>query len=130
MRDYDHPFADLIGLEVDSLGNGESTCSIEVRKDLLNPFKVLHGGILYSLADTGMGGAILPLLSEGEICATIEIKISYFKAVRSGKVVCRSRVVHRGKRVASLESEIHSGKERIATATGSFSIFEAEQSNK
>ena len=124
MREYDHPFAALIGFEVTALSEGKSTTSIEVKEELLNPFKVLHGAVLYALADTGMGGALLPLLSEEEICATIEIKMSYFKAVRSGKVLCHSKVIHRGKRVASLESEISAEGTLIAKATGSFSIFE------
>jgi acyl-CoA thioesterase len=70
-----------------------------------------------------MGGALLPLLSEDEICATIEIKISFFKSVRSGKIACHSRVIHRGKRVASLDSEIMAEGTLIAKATGSFSTF-------
>ncbi len=123
MHDYDHPFADLIGLQIDSSGKGKCTSSIEVKETLQNPFKVLHGAVLYALADTGMGGALVPLLSEGEICATIEIKISYFKAVRSGKVLCHSQVTHRGKRVAYLESEVYSHEDLVAKATGSFSIF-------
>ncbi len=123
MHDYDHPFAELIGLQIEFVGKGKCTSYIEVKEELLNPFKVLHGAVLYALADTGMGGALVPMLSEGEICATIEIKISYFKAVRGGRILCHSQVTHRGKRVASLESEIYSHEELIAKATGSFSIF-------
>lgn len=118
-----HPFADLLGFSFDERTSQSSTCSIDVREQLLNPHRVVHGGVLYSLADTGMGAALYPSLSEGEICATIEIKIAYFKPVQSGRLVCRSHVTHRGRRTAHLESEIRNADQVVAKATGSFAIF-------
>jgi acyl-CoA thioesterase len=89
----------------------------------MNPQQVVHGGVLYALADTGMGGALYPSLEKGELCATIEIKIAYFQPVKAGKVTCRTTVTYRGKRVAHLESEIYAHGQLVAKATGSYSIF-------
>jgi acyl-CoA thioesterase len=121
-----HPFADMIGLRFDEYGPDSSTCSLEVTEALLNPHHVAHGGVLYSMADTGMGAALYPSLSEGELCATIEIKIAYFKPVAKGRIVCRTRTTHRGRRTAHLESEIFSGDTLVAKATGSYAIFRPE----
>lgn len=118
-----HPFADLIGLVFDEQASQGSTCSIEVVPQLLNPHHVVHGGVLYSMADTGMGAALYPSLAEGELCATIEIKIAYFKPVSAGRLVCRTQVTHRGRRTAHLESEIRNGDQLVAKATGSYAIF-------
>lgn len=118
-----HPFADLIGLVIDEHSSQASTCSIEVTQQLLNPHHVVHGGVLYSMADTGMGAALYPSLAEGELCATIEIKIAYFKPVSAGRLVCRTQVTHRGRRTAHLESEIRNGDQVVAKATGSYAIF-------
>ncbi|MDH5675086.1 MAG: PaaI family thioesterase [Myxococcales bacterium] len=118
-----HPFAELIGLEFDHKRAGESLCRLRVSEALMNPQGVVHGAVLYALADTGMGGALYPTLEAGQLCATIEIKISYFRPVRGGEVRCHSRISHRGSRVASLESEIQAGEVLVAKASGSFSIF-------
>lgn len=118
-----HPFADLIGLQFQSLEAGRSTCSVEVGEALMNPQGVVHGAVLYALADTGMGGAVYPTLEPGELCATIEIKISYFRAVRGGTLQCETTMVHRGRRVAALQSTIQSEGATVASATGSYSIF-------
>ena len=72
-----HPFADLVGLKIDTHNDGTSTCSVEVSEKLLNPHRVVHGAVIFSLADTGMGAALYPSLLEEQICATIEIKINY-----------------------------------------------------
>ncbi|MDK9555988.1 PaaI family thioesterase [Marinobacter sp. M216] len=81
------------------------------------------GGVLYSLADTGMGAALYPMLSEGELCATIEIKINYYSPVHDGRLTCVTKVVNKGKSVANLESEILCGDRLVAKANGNYSIF-------
>lgn len=118
-----HPFGELIGLHFNELKKGFSQCSLEVVEQLFNPHKVLHGGVLYSMADTGMGGALYSLLEGDEVCATVEVKINYFKPVKAGSLTCNTRVVHKGKKIAVLESEILSDDEVIAKAMGTYSIF-------
>jgi acyl-CoA thioesterase len=123
----DHPFADLIGLVFESVHQGRSLCRIEVDDKLMNPHGVVHGSIMSALADTGMGGALYPLLAEDESCATIEIKISYFKPVQAGTLECTTQLLHKGKTVASLESEILSNDQLVAKASGTYSIFSPQK---
>jgi len=87
---------------------------------------VVHGGVLYSMADTGMGGALYSLLEKDELCATVEIKISYFKHVREGTVICDTKVIHKGKTIGVLESEILNNETLVAKANGTFSIFKVK----
>ena len=96
----------------------------------MNPHKVLHGGVLYAMADTGMGGALYSLLKEDELCATIEIKISYFRYVKVGKVICDTKIIHKGKRFGILESEIKNNEQLVAKANGTFSIFKIKKEMK
>jgi acyl-CoA thioesterase len=117
------PFAELIGLTFEEQGEGTSLLSMNIHDDLFNPQHVVHGGALYALADTGMGTALYSLLQENEYCATIEIKISYFKPVTSGTLTCKTAVINKGKRVASMESEIWNEGKLVAKASGSFAIF-------
>ena len=121
-----NPFGELLGLNFTSMEDGHSQCSLEIKEDLFNPNGVVHGGVIYSLADTGMGGALHSRLKEGELCSTVEIKIVYFRPVVSGTLSCDSEVIRRGKRLAFTESEIHRGDRLIAKATGTFSIFKSE----
>ncbi len=118
-----HPFADLIGLDVLQASENKSVCRISASDDLYNPHKVIHGGVLYSLADTGMGAALYPSLQDGEICATIEIKINYFRPVFGGDITCQTVVINRGKTVATIESEIFVADNLVAKANGSYAIF-------
>jgi len=119
----DHPFAELIDLRTEEQGDGRSQLSLVVAPAHLNPHQVVHGAVLYALADTGMGAALYPSLATGEICATIEIKINYVKPVSSGTVNCITLVVHRGRTVANLESRLFVGDTLLAMANGNYAIF-------
>lgn len=93
----------------------------------LNPRRVVHGAVVYAMADTGMGAALYPTLAEGEICAAIEIKINGFKPIAQGALVCVTSLVNRGKPVAKLESRIHLSGVLVAQANGKDAIFTPRQ---
>lgn len=118
-----NPFGELIGLQMHLQKAGHSELSLAVTPQLLNPHQVVHGAVLYALADTGMGAAIYPTLAEGEMCATIEIKMNYFAPVFDGEIQCQTRLVHRGKKVAHLESELTCGDKLVGKASGNYAIF-------
>ncbi len=120
-----NPFGELIGLSFSQFENGHSRCALQVTDRLLNPNRVLHGGVIYSLADTGMGGALYTDLDEDESCATVQIDIFYFAPVTSGTLTCDTRLVHRSKRIAILQSEVENDGRLVAKALGTYSVFKA-----
>ena len=122
-----NPFGDLVGLVFTGIREGHSTCVLDVEPKHLSPHRTLHGGVAYALADTGMGAAVYSLMEADQLCSTIEIKIVYFKAVKSGTLTCDTRVIHSTKRIAFLESEIVSDGQLVAKAIGTFSIYKGKR---
>jgi acyl-CoA thioesterase len=119
-----HPFADLLGFTVESRGDGASRLTLDVERRHFNPHGLVHGAVLYALADTGMGAALTSVLDATELCTTIEIKINYFRPWKSGPLACDTRVVHRGRTTAALTSDLFDGEGRhLAQATGTFAII-------
>jgi acyl-CoA thioesterase len=118
-----NPFADHVGFTLEPAEPGHSTGRLRIEPHHLNPNGVLHGAVLYAMADTGMGAAVFPTLAPGELCATIEVKMTYFKAIVRGEVACRTVLVNRGKRVAYLESSVYAGEVLLAKASGTYAIF-------
>lgn len=116
-------FSQTLGVTFEESPPGTSRCALEVQECLLNPNGVVHGGVIYTMVDTGMGLALWTLLQPEERCSTIEIKINYLRPVFAGRLIAESRVVQRGVTVAVLESrvETESGK-LVALATGSFHV--------
>lgn len=119
-----HPFADMIGMEVADRGDGSCISRLTVAEHHMNPHGIVHGAVIYALADTGMGGALTSILDEGQICSTIEIKINYFRPAISGELVCDTSVVNRGSRTGVLQSSVKDGRGKlVAQALGTFMIL-------
>ncbi len=118
-----HPFADLLEMKFEEQRAGYSRCTLVVSERHHNPHGVVHGAVVFALADTGMGAALYPTLNPGEICATIEIKINYFKPIVSGVITCATEIVNRGRKVANMESCVYAGTVLVAKANGNYSIF-------
>jgi len=116
-------FAELVGLTYTKLGKEYSQCTLEVQDKLLNPHRTLHGGAIFTMADSGMGATLYSCIDEDELCSTIGTNITYFKAVKSGSLTCDTRLIHRSKTIAALESEIRQGGNLVAKAFGTWSIY-------
>jgi acyl-CoA thioesterase len=119
----DEGFGKHIALEMAERGNGTSRCLISIAPIHLNPHGVVHGAVMYAMADQGMGAALYSKLEPDESCATIEIKIVYIAGVAGGEIECETRVINKGRRVAVLESEVRNGERLVAKALGTFAIF-------
>lgn len=122
-----NPFGELIGLNFSRLEKGYSRCALKVTENLLNGNRVLHGGVVFSLADTGMAGALYTELDEDESCATVEISIVFLAAVTSGTLTCDTKLVHRSGKLATLESKVENDGRLVATALGTYSVFKARK---
>jgi acyl-CoA thioesterase len=111
-------------MELTTLEPGVATARVTVGPELLNPNGVLHGAVLFAMVDTSMGGATMSILSEGHYCASIEVQLRFLRAVSAGTVTASTRVVHPGRRVVQLHSDVHDADGRlIATASGSFAVL-------
>jgi acyl-CoA thioesterase len=116
-------FVGHVGMRIDETAQGRARCSLELQDFHLNVHGVVHGGVLFTLADTAMGAALFSTLEPDELCSTIEIKIGYFKPVIDGALVCTAELVNKGKSIASLEASIHQGDVLISKSSGTFTIF-------
>lgn len=118
-----HPFAEHIALRMVQQAAGASRAELLIAPEHLNPHGVVHGAVLFALVDTGMGAALYPTLGAGESCATIEIKINFFRPAVAGTLVCETRLVNRGRTVANLESTVTLDGRVVAAANGNFAIL-------
>jgi acyl-CoA thioesterase len=117
------PFIDHVGLVIRERASGSSRCTLAVAPHHFNSFGAVHGAALFALADTGMGAALVGTLERGETCATIEVKINYFKPVTGGEIECATDLVHRGRTIAHLESTLTVAGVLVAKANGTYAIL-------
>ncbi|SVB45997.1 uncharacterized protein METZ01_LOCUS198851 [marine metagenome] len=93
----------------------------------LNPNGIVHGGVVFTLADTAMGRATMVVLDDGQICASIEVSVRYLRPIPGGRLVATASVISAGRRIVHLECRVTvDGDERpVAVLQGSFAVLEA-----
>jgi len=74
-------FSQWLGIKILSVDESKVSLQMEVRPEMTNGFKVTHGGITYSLADSALAFASN---GHGRLCMSIETSISHTRSVRSG----------------------------------------------
>jgi len=74
-------FSQWLGIERVLVDTGKCVLKMKVRKEMLNGFQILHGGITYSLADSALAFASN---SHGRMSVSIETSISHVVACKEG----------------------------------------------
>ena len=123
----------MLGLNIDAFHDGKGVVSVQVDERLLHPQQIVHGGVIFTLADTAMSMALLSLLPAGASVSTIEAKINYLRPVRTGELRAEAAIVHQGRSTAVLEATVYNmnGEERhaIARVMGTFHISQGRHSS-
>lgn len=73
-----------------------------------NPLGTVHGGWISGLLDTAMGCAVHSMLEPGHAYTTVDMSVSFVRAVveGSGQVRCEGKVIHKGGRIATAEGRM------------------------
>ena len=77
-------FSKWLGIEVIEISKGFCKLQMKVRDEMTNGFKIAHGGISYSLADSCLA---FSANSDGIQSLSVETSISYTKKVQSGDIL-------------------------------------------
>ncbi|HLI06345.1 MAG TPA: PaaI family thioesterase [Ktedonobacteraceae bacterium] len=116
----------LLGLHIETVHNGIGRVRVSVDERLMHPQMIVHGGVIFTLADTAMSMAILSVNPPGTRTGTIEAKINYLLPVRTGELLAEAHIVHQGRSTAVLEATVFNivdGEQKaIARLLGTFSV--------
>ena len=77
-------FSKCLGIEIIEISKGYSQLKMIVTEKMLNGFKIAHGGITYSLADSALAFASN---AHGNKCISIETSISHTDSVNLGDIL-------------------------------------------
>ena len=103
-------FSKWLGIEIIDIKEGYAKVKMTIRKEMVNGFLVVHGGIPFSLADSAFAFACN---NRNNLSLALECNISFLKQVNIGDVLTAEA------------KEIHNGK-----STGVYSISIINQNNQ
>jgi uncharacterized protein (TIGR00369 family) len=118
--------AGLLGMRLVEVGEGRAAFEVNTRPDFANPLGTVHGGIAATLLDSAMGCAVHTTLPAGDGYTTVDLAVTYLRAVPFDGVALRAEgeVIHVGGRVATAEGRLVDDEGRlVATATTTCMVF-------
>ena len=93
---------------------GELEFSHRIRKEMTNPFGILHGGITAAIIDDAIGAAVYSL-DNSHIYTTVNLAVDYFSSAKAGEVVIAQTVMgKKGNQIMNVECLVwNKGKSRL-----------------
>jgi len=88
---FDH----VLGLTYGEMTPDGVTATLDVKPDLLQPYGILHGGVLCSIVES-VGSVSGALWYDGPVVGTANTT-NFLRAVRQGRLTARSTPIHRGR---------------------------------
>ena len=82
-----------------------------------NPMGEVLGGFLAAMLFDTVGPALLATLGSEEFQQTLELKPSFLRSTRPGRLLGRGRVVHRDGQLAFLDATVADAAGTVATGT-------------
>ncbi|MBP2478214.1 uncharacterized protein (TIGR00369 family) [Crossiella equi] len=115
------PIAGLLGFRATAVKEGEVVFVCTPDESAYNPIGVVHGGLVCTLLDSAAGCAVHSTLAAGVGYTSVEIKVSYLRAVHadSGELTVRGWVTKPGRRIAFAEAAVTDEQGRLVASASS-----------
>lgn len=107
-----NPYHQKCGFVIQEIGEGRCLMSVDVPKDALNRWEIVHGGFLYSLCDSAAGMAVMSL--EKEHYVTLSSSMYFYKPAQCAPIEAEAKVVKDGRTIAVVKVVITQDERKIA----------------
>lgn len=119
------PFFRLMGMELLELKKGYVEIGLKIRKDHLQPYGVVHGGVCSALVDAACFWAVCTEAKETNSLTTVELKLNYLAPVQEGILKAIGRCIKMGKKLGLGQAEVWDQRQRlIAHGTSTLMVVE------
>lgn len=113
-------FIDLVGLEILDISLGHVKGAIHVEKKHTNPLGVVHGGCIYTMADTIAGMAAN---THGEYVVTTGSSISFLApAIDTATIMVEAEEVRHGHKLSVYDVKVYNDQDEVI-GIGTFHFY-------
>ena len=116
-----------MGIEVLELDNeGHSLLSMPYHEKLDQPYGIMHGGALFTIADAAAAYALAATQDSSKQFVTVEMKINYLAPVKEGIVEAKAKLL-RGGRIVPIDIELFNNDKLVAKAIATYIILDGNK---
>jgi len=116
------PFVSHLPMRLVDFSAGGARIELDVARCHLQPFGLVHGGVLATLIDTATFWAAFAHAPDGAGMVNVDLMLTYLETVAEGLLVAEGRLVRAGRTLSYAEASVHSGDGRLLVR-GSSTLF-------
>ncbi len=102
----DAPYPRHMAMELAEIGMDSAVATLRLAECHMQPFGIVHGGVLATMIDTATFWAAFLRLPDGDGLVNIDLKLNYLKAVRKGVLRAEGRCLRHGRSISYAESGV------------------------
>ena len=108
---HDNSIIDFLGVEVVPTEDGCARLELDVKPHHSNPYNILHGGVLTTMADTAMGAACL---MKNKKVVTVSMTLEFMHAVpMNSRIITDAKILHEGRHIFICECNLIDSENKI-----------------
>ena len=120
----ENPYMKFLGIELLALQEAYGLARMKYKEELLNPYKTLHGGSLYSLADI-VAGTVACM--NGYFVTTVSGNMNFLLPAQNTEYVyCEVKKLRLGRHLAVFDVKIKNDDNQVLDS-GEFTFFVTEK---
>ena len=94
-------------LTLEHIEKGSATISLEVRREMTNPYGNIHGGMMSLVIDEAIGWAVVSLDTENHY-TSLTLNVDFLYAIKEGaRLRAESKVLRVGKKIINVECHVY-----------------------
>lgn len=108
---------------LEHIEKGKAAISLEVKHDMTNPYRNIHGGMMALVMDEVIGWAVVSLDTDNHY-TSLNLNVDFLYAIREGeRLKAVSEVIREGKKIIHVECRVYDLKDRLlAKATSNLIV--------
>jgi acyl-coenzyme A thioesterase 13 len=107
VKDSRSPAGNWLRLTLERIDKGEAVISLEVRKEMTNPYSNIHGGMMSLVIDEAIGWAVVSLDTEQHY-TSLTLNVDFLYAIKEGaRLRAESKVLRVGKKIINVECHVY-----------------------
>lgn len=101
------PYPNLIGMTIASIELDRCRIDLDLGERHLQPFGIVHGGVLATLIDTATFWAGFMRLPEDAGLVNVDLKLNYLKAVVGGQLRAEGECLRAGRQISYTTASVY-----------------------
>lgn len=109
----DSPFPAHMSMQLTAMDLDSATVEMEIGEKHLQPFGLVHGGVVATLIDTATFWAVFMRIPEDAGLVNVDLKLNYLSSVTRGLLKAEGTAIKSGRQISYSEAKVVDGEGRL-----------------